>query len=120
MRNPGEMNYIIKKIRDKKKFPKSLENMLITRDGKFKKMMNFVKLKKRMSSHEFEEMVLAGLWWNLENRPIVGQLLNSLFFSIEIEKFKKFVLNGTNPNNRPTAGELSDIPFFAAAFEKLK
>ncbi|PHT35865.1 hypothetical protein CQW23_23565 [Capsicum baccatum] len=119
MRNPGEMNYIIKKIRDKKKFPKSLD-MLITRDGKFKKMTNFVKLKKRMSSHEFEEMVLTGLWWNLDNRPIVGQLLNSLFFSIGIEKFKKFVLNGTNPDNRPTAGELSDVRFFAAAFEKLK
>ncbi|KAF3641757.1 putative STE20-related kinase adapter protein alpha-like [Capsicum annuum] len=94
VRNRGELNYIIKNIREKKKFPESLERLLIKRGGEFKKAMKFLKQKKRVFSVEFEEMVLACLSENPVKRPTAGQLLNTPFFTTAIEKFKQFVLNG--------------------------
>ncbi|CAN4116850.1 unnamed protein product [Withania somnifera] len=96
VRNRGDLNYIIRKIKEKKKFPKSLEKLLIKSDGKLKKVMDFVKRKKRVFSVEFEEMVLACLDENPEKRPTARQLLDAPFFGTAIERLKKFVLNSKN------------------------
>ncbi|CAN4116851.1 unnamed protein product [Withania somnifera] len=96
VRNRGDLNYTIKKIREKKKFPKSLEKLLIKRIGKFKKVADFVKTEKRVFSVEFEEMVLSCLDENPEKRPTAGQLLDAPFFATDIEKFKHYVLNSNN------------------------
>ncbi|KAL3356170.1 hypothetical protein AABB24_017043 [Solanum stoloniferum] len=92
VKNRRDLNYIINKIREKKKFPKSLEKMMIKRDKKLKKVMDLVKRKKRVFSREFEEMVLACLRENPDDRPTADELLKTPFFS-DIERFKQFVLN---------------------------
>ncbi|XP_015089739.1 serine/threonine-protein kinase BLUS1-like [Solanum pennellii] len=91
VKNRTDLNYIINKLREKKKFPKSLEKMIIKRDNKLKKVMDLVKRKKRVFSREFEEMVLSCLRENPDDRPTAFELLNTPFFN-DFEKFKQFVL----------------------------
>ncbi|XP_055808616.1 serine/threonine-protein kinase BLUS1-like [Solanum dulcamara] len=93
VKNRRDLDYIVKKIREKNKLPKSLKKMMNKRDGKFK---NLVKQKKRAFSEEFEEIVLACLRESPENRPTAGQLLNTPFFTSADERLKKFMLNGKN------------------------
>ncbi|MCD9640425.1 hypothetical protein HAX54_025726 [Datura stramonium] len=93
VRNREDLECIIKKIREKKKLPKSLEKLLIHKEGKFKKVLDLVKPKKKVFSEEFEKMVLACLCENPENRPTADQLLDTPFFTTAIERLKKFVLD---------------------------
>ncbi|XP_015161781.1 serine/threonine-protein kinase BLUS1-like [Solanum tuberosum] len=95
VKNRTDFDYIINKLRVNKKFPKSLKKMMIKRDKKLKKVMDFAKRKKRVFSREFEEMVLACLRENPDDRPTAKELLKTPFFS-EIERFKQFVLNTNN------------------------
>ncbi|XP_049399654.1 serine/threonine-protein kinase BLUS1-like [Solanum stenotomum] len=97
VRNRRDFNYIVDKIRRKKKLPKSLKKMMIKRDGRFKEVMkNLVNRKKRAFSEEFEEIVLACLRENPVNRPTADQLLNAPFFTDANDRFKQFMLNGRN------------------------
>ncbi|KAL3325957.1 hypothetical protein AABB24_036923 [Solanum stoloniferum] len=97
VRNRRDFNYIVDKIRRKKKLPKSLKKMMIKRDGRFKEVMkNLVNRKKRAFSEEFEEIVLACLRENPVNRPTAEQLLNAPFFTDANDRFKQFVLNARN------------------------
>uniref|UniRef100_A0A3Q7ICL3 Protein kinase domain-containing protein n=2 Tax=Solanum lycopersicum TaxID=4081 RepID=A0A3Q7ICL3_SOLLC len=95
VKNRTDFDYIINKLREKKKFPKSLEKMIIKRDRKLKKVMDFAKRNKRVFSREFEEMVLSCLKENPDERPTAKELLKIPFFS-DIERFKQFVLNSNN------------------------
>uniref|UniRef100_A0A3Q7IDN4 Protein kinase domain-containing protein n=1 Tax=Solanum lycopersicum TaxID=4081 RepID=A0A3Q7IDN4_SOLLC len=90
--NRTDLNYIINKLREKKKFPRSLEKMILKRDKKLKKVMDFAKRKKRVFSQEFEEMVLSCLREDPDDRPTADELLRTPFFS-DIERFKQFVLS---------------------------
>ncbi|KAJ8556326.1 hypothetical protein K7X08_023084 [Anisodus acutangulus] len=102
VRNRGELDYIIRKIREKKRLPRSLEKLLMKRKAKLKKAKDLFKRKeKRVFSEEFESMVLACLCENTENRPTAKQLLNTPFFTTAIERFTRFVLNAGN-NPEPT------------------
>ncbi|KAJ8556325.1 hypothetical protein K7X08_023083 [Anisodus acutangulus] len=102
VRNRGELDYIIRKIREKKRLPRSLEKLLMKRKAKLKKAKDLFKRKeKRVFSEEFESMVLACLCENPENRPTANQLLSTPFFTTAIERFTNFVSDARN-NPDPT------------------
>ncbi|KAM3361850.1 serine/threonine-protein kinase BLUS1-like [Capsicum galapagoense] len=97
VRNREDLDHIIEKLRKKRRFPRSLEKLLIVKKRKttFKKAMNLLKPKEKVFSKKFERMVRECLAKNPRERPTAAQLLSSSFFTIErdIEKFKRFVLS---------------------------
>ncbi|KAF3642597.1 putative STE20-related kinase adapter protein alpha-like [Capsicum annuum] len=97
VRNREDLDRILEKLRKKRKFPRSLEKLLIVKKRKstFKKAMNLLKPKEKVFSKKFERMVRECLAKNPRERPTAAQLLSSSFFTIErdIEKFKRFVLS---------------------------
>ncbi|XP_055807005.1 serine/threonine-protein kinase BLUS1-like [Solanum dulcamara] len=101
VRNREELDRIIKKIKKKKKrFPTSLEKLLVVKKKKkwrFKKAMGKL-FKRKAFSKKFEKMVRQCLSKNPKKRPTAKQLLNSSFFTKQrdIERFRQFVLNVEN------------------------
>ncbi|KAJ8556131.1 hypothetical protein K7X08_022889 [Anisodus acutangulus] len=95
VRDYRDLEYIIEKIRKKKRLPRSLEKLLINKKkGKFKKVLgSFKRKEKRVFSEDFENMVLACLCENPEERPTAHQLSNTPFFTTAIERCKQFLLN---------------------------
>lgn len=55
-------------------------------------------MKEKGVSKEFEQMVLACLNENLDDRTTACDLLNKPFSATAIERFKQFVFRGRNPS----------------------
>ncbi|XP_016493161.1 serine/threonine-protein kinase BLUS1-like [Nicotiana tabacum] len=100
VKNREDLDCIIKKIREKKKLPKSLEKLL-KKKGKFKKGLDLIKRKEKVFSDEFENMVIECLNEDPEKRPTADQLLNYPFFTMQrdMKKFEQFVLNNSDPTD---------------------
>ncbi|XP_059302158.1 serine/threonine-protein kinase BLUS1-like [Lycium ferocissimum] len=96
VRSREDLEYIIEKIRFKKRLPRSLEKLLIIKKkGKIKKVvLNTFKRNKRVFSKDFEKMVLACLCENPEERPTAHQLSSTPFFTTDFDRFEQFLLNG--------------------------
>ncbi|XP_009613367.1 serine/threonine-protein kinase BLUS1-like [Nicotiana tabacum] len=103
VKNREDLDCIIKKIREKKKLPKSLEKLL-KKKGKVKKALDLIKRKEKVFSEEFENMVIECLNEEPEKRPTADQLLNYPFFTKQrdMKRFEQFVLNSEN-NSDPTS-----------------
>ncbi|KAM3344052.1 serine/threonine-protein kinase BLUS1-like [Capsicum galapagoense] len=101
-----DLDRLIKKLRKERRFPRSLENMLIVnnREVTFKKAMNLFKRKEEVFSEMFESTVRKCLAKKPKKRPTAAQLLDSyttFFTQKDMERFERFVLNAEN-NPVPT------------------
>ncbi|XP_060183129.1 serine/threonine-protein kinase BLUS1-like [Lycium barbarum] len=101
VRNREDLNCIITKLREKKRWTISLEKLL-KKKGIIKKTLDSYKRKEQVFAEEFEKMVLICLREDPEKRPTADQLLNNPFFrQRDMKKFEQFLLSGKNPGKRP-------------------